>query len=84
MGKHNDCGIHGATPPDLTHYLDIGQQGCARHCLFAQLGDSSKLGESISSLGSAIGVLLQRRSDRNLPRTSFNRGVKQGKVMAHE
>ena len=84
MGKHNDCGIHGATPPDLTHYLDIGQQGYARDCLFAQLGDSSKLGESISSLGSAIGVLLQRRSDRNLPRTSFNRGVKQGKVMAHE
>ena len=84
FGQHNNWGIHGATPPDATHWLYIGQMGYARECLFAQLGDTSKLSSDISNLATAIGIMLQRRSDRNLPRTTFNRGVKGGKLMAHE
>ena len=84
FGQHNDRGIHGATPPDLTHWMQIGQFKYTRECFFAQTGESTKLTESLEATASYIGILLQRQSDRNLPRTTFNRGIQGGKLMAHE
>ena len=62
----------------------IGQLGYSRDGFFDQTGEKSNLSGVLNTIGAAIGVLMQRQSDRDLPRTLSNRGVQAGKVMAHE
>ena len=84
FGMHNDHGIHGATPPDKLHYMNIGQYGYTRDCLFAQLGETGNLSVAINNIATLVGVFLQRQSDRDLPRTSFAKGVQAGRLQGHE
>lgn len=84
FGLHNDRSIHGAVAPDPMHLVDIGKYGYLRDNLFAQLGKGTMISKLIDEIATTIGILLKRQSDKDLPRTTFSKGVKGGKVMAHE
>ena len=54
-----------------------------KECLFAQTGDKSHLSRNLDSLCITVGNLLKRQSDRSLPRTMFEGGVREGHMQAH-
>ena len=83
FGKHNDEGVHGATPLEILHWIQLGQFGYSRENLFKQTG-SGKLGRDVNKCATEMGWLFQRQSDKALPRTKFTNGVMKGKLMAHE
>jgi len=84
FGLHNDFGVHGACPIEMLHYLQIGKYKYARGMFFEQTGKDSILSTKINALAKAMGFLFKRQSDRELPRTMFAKGIKKGKLMAHE
>ena len=84
FGLHNDYGIHGACPLEVLHWLQLGKYGYVREMLFAQLGKDSALANEFNALARTLGKLFKRQSDRDLPRLDFSKGVKKGKLMAHE
>jgi hypothetical protein len=84
FGKHNKCGIHGACPLEVLHWLLLGQYKYLRAMFFDQLGDKSSVAEEINDIAAHFGKLFQRQSDRGLPRTMFSKGVNKGKLMGHE
>ena len=83
FGSHNDLGIHGAAPMEIIHWIQLGQFKYSREMLFHQTGEGN-LGEELNVVATSLGPLLQRQSDRSLPRTKFSKGVMKGKLMAHE
>ena len=84
FGSHNDHGIHGACPMEALHWICINQFGYTRNNFFEQCGPTSELASIINSTAIAIGVMLKRQSDKDMPRTQFAKGVQEGKLMAHE
>ena len=84
FGCHNSLGIHGATPLDLLHYLNINKFKYNRGGLFDQLGENTALSRKINALMVSVGCLFSRQSDRNKPRTSFSKGLKKGRLQGHE
>ena len=84
FGTHNDRSVHGATPMEPLHWIQLNGFGYTRSNLFEQLGPSSDLATTISAIAMSLGDLLRRQSERDMPRTSFQKGVQDGKVMAHE
>jgi len=84
FGLHNDYGIHGACPLEVLHWLQLGKYGYVRGMLFDQLGVDSALANEFNALARTLGKLFKRQSDRDFPRLDFSRGVKKGKLMAHE
>ena len=83
FGLHNDHGIHGATPLDATHYIQLGTYKYDREMLFQQTGHG-KLGDAFNICCTHMGWLFQRQSDKRYPRTKFTSGIIKGKLMAHE
>ena len=84
FGLHNDWGVHGATPMELIHWIQLGMFKYSRDMLFEQTG-KGKLGENVNNVATQMGWLFQRQSNKNeFPRTKFTRGVMKGKLMAHE
>jgi len=84
FGQHNDFGIHGACPIEVLHWIMLGMYKYDRESLFNQTGTDSILGKRLNTIATHIGVLLQRQSDRTLPRTSFPTGVMVGQLRGHE
>jgi len=84
FGQHNDFGIHGACPIEVLHWIMLGMYKYDRESLFNQTGTDSILGKRLNTIATHIGVLLQRQSDRTLPRTSFPMGVMVGQLRGHE
>ena len=84
FGSHNDHGIHGACPMEALHWICINSFGYTRSNFFEQCGPTSGLAETINTTAIAMGTLLKRQSDRDMPRTQFTKSVQEGKVMAHE
>ena len=66
------------------HWIQLNGFGYTRSSFFEQVGPSSELASTISAIAMSLGDQLRRQSDRDLPRTSFQKGVQDGKVMAHE
>ena len=83
FGLHNDWGVHGATPLEALHWINLGMFGYTRANLFNQTG-KGKLGQAFNNVATHIGWLLQRQSDKEYPRTKFTNGVMKGKLMGHE
>ena len=81
--KHNNLGIHGATPLEMLHWIQLGQFAYTRENIFNQTG-KGKFGLALNSLGTQMGWLLQRQSNKEFPRTKFTNGVMKGKLMGHE
>ena len=85
FGAHNDYGVHGATPVEPLHWIELGKFKNTRDNFFKQTGESSKLTKDIDSLARCMGHLYKRQSLSNvLPRTSFNKGILKGHLQAHE
>ena len=80
----NDRGIHGATPSEMLHALLLGLFKYGRDIFFEHAGTSSKLSEDLDGLAKMYGKLLSRQSDRDLPHTNFNKGIRKGKLMAKQ
>ena len=84
FGSHNDCGVHGACPLELLHWLLLGQCKYLRGMFYYQTGKESKLSEKINAIAQHVGYLFSRQSDRDKPRTKFSKGMKKGKLQGHE
>ncbi len=84
FGLHNQLSIHGATPIEILHWLDIGKFGYNRENLSTQMGEKSKFGLAFDAVCASIGYLFARQSDQDLPRTQFAKGIKSGKLQGHE
>ena len=83
FGHHDESGVHGAIPWDILHWMQLNWFKNTRDCFFAQTGDKSQLTKEFDSLCITMGKLLQRQSDRSLPRVNFNSGVRQAMLQAH-
>ena len=84
FGAHNEMGVHGSCPIDMLHALLLGIFRYIRDCFFEQLGATSKLAKDINSLSREYGSLFNRQSTRDLPKTSFAKGIQAGKIMGKE
>ena len=84
FGCHNKCGIHGACPLEILHWFQLGKYKYSRACFFSQTGKDSIVGNLINALAITMGFFFKRQSDRDLPRTMFSKGIKKGKLQAHE
>lgn len=84
FGSHNEMGIHGACPMEMLHAILLGIFRYIRDCFFKQLGETSKLAQDINSLSREYGLLMSRQSLRDMPKTSFSKGIYAGKIMAKE
>jgi hypothetical protein len=51
---------------------------------FTQTGKDTILSKRFNALCKSMGYLFKRQSDRDINRTDFSRGIKGGKLMAHE
>lgn len=77
-------GIHQSCPIEILHWILLGMYKYSRLSLFEQTGKTSILSTNLNALAINMGFLFQRQSDRERPRTSFSKGVKQGKLMGHD
>ena len=84
FGMHNNSGIHGATPMEVLHWVQLNTYKYNREAFFCQTGEKSKLSNKIDALTQTFGILLERQSDRNMPRTRFAEGIRGGFMQAHE
>ena len=69
---------------DMLHALSLGIFKCTRDCFFDQIGEKSRLASEINGLAKEYGKVFTRQSDRDLPLTSFGRGIQKGKLMGEE
>ena len=80
----NDRGIHGATPFEKLHHIDLGIFPTLRNTFFQFVGDSAELAKEINGLATQCGQLINHQSDRSMPPTNFGNGIQKGKLMARE
>ena len=75
-------GTHGACPSEKLHAILLGILEYTRDIFFVYCGKSSQLAEDMNGLGRTYAKLFTRQSERNLPNTSFSKGIQEGKFMA--
>jgi hypothetical protein len=84
FGLHNNLGVHSACPLEMVHWWQLGKYAYNRSMFFTQTGKDSILSKRFNALCKSMGYLFKRQSDRDVNRTDFSRGIKGGKLMAHE
>jgi hypothetical protein len=84
FGQHHDRGIHGSCPMEMLHAVLLGIFKYIRDIFFEHIGPTSQAAKEVNALAKEYGELLTRKSDRDLPKTKFNRGIQAGKIMAKE
>jgi hypothetical protein len=84
FNQGNDRGIHGATPSDKTHAIDLGMLKRTREIFFKAVGESAAVAQDIAGLGRLYGKLISHQSDRSMPLTNFSNSIGQGRKMAKE
>lgn len=82
--RANERGIHGAAPSEMLHAMLLGTFKYIRDIFFDYMGKSSALAENMDGLAKLYGKLISRQSDRDLPNTNFNKGIRKGKLMAKQ
>ena len=82
----NEYGIHGVTPSEPLHMIDLGIFKYLVQVFFLQLGSPDcKLHSLIDTWAKTIGRYLQHQSDRDLPRCYFPNGISGStKLNGHE
>ena len=83
FGLHNNRSIHGASPMELLHWIQLGQYKYTRDMLFEQTGEG-KMGKDLNDYCCALGPMFQRQSDKSFPRCHFTNTIMKGILMAHE
>ena len=84
FGLQNRRGIHGACPMELLHAILLGMFMYIRNCFFGQIGKSSMAARDINGIAQQYGRMFAHQSDRDLPKTTFGKGIQAGKIMAKE
>lgn len=84
FNQGNNRGIHGATPCEKLHQFDLGVIPRTRTVFFKQIGEDSEAATNIDALAIAYGHKFAHQSDRTIPQTNFNNGIKAGKLMARQ
>ncbi len=84
FNQGNNRGIHGATPCEKLHQFDLGVIPRTRTVFFKQIGEDSKAATHVDALAIAYGHKFAHQSDRTIPQTNFNNGIKAGKLMARQ
>ena len=84
FASHNECGVHGACPMEMLHWIQLGMYKYTRENFFFQTGKTSRLSKLINTIASEMGWLFQRQSDRGYARTKFTKGIQKGVLMAHQ
>ena len=82
----NPRGIHGVTPSEPLHMIDLGIFKYLVQVFFAVIGSKDcKLHSLVDTWAKRVGKHLQHQSDRNLPRTYFPNGISGAtKLNGHE
>ena len=86
FGLHNNRGLFGACPGEMLHLISLGW---FKYCLEAFSDQAGAPGtvpvKKYDSLCATIGTRLARQSDRDVPRTNFQKGFSSGaNLMGHE
>src|SRR5512145_2262976 len=68
----------------MVHWYQLRKYSYNRTMFFSQTGKTSNLSNRFNALCKSMGYLFKRQSDRDINRTYFSRGIKGGKLMAHE
>src|SRR5512145_1964888 len=68
----------------MVHWYQLRKYSYSRTMFFAQTGKDSNLSKWFNALCKSMGYIFKRQSDRDINRTDFSRGIKGGKLMAHE
>ena len=84
FGLHDNSGIHGASPWEILHWIQLGMYKYDREALFLQTGETTKLSRDLDALAQTYGTFLGRQSDRTLDRVAFHDGIRTGKMQANE
>jgi hypothetical protein len=86
FGLHDGgaAGIHGATVADMLHFLLLGFFKYDIIGLHEQMGKKTPTADEFNALAKEYGQLYKHQSDREKPKTAFNKGIFQGKIMAKE
>lgn len=69
---------------EMLHHILLGIFKYVRNIFFSQIGDMSQTAQEINALAKLLGKFFARQSDRDLPKTNFTKGIKEGKIMAKE
>ena len=83
FGLHNNRSIHGASPMEMLHWIQLGQYKYTRDMLFEQTGEG-RMGRDLNDYCCALGPMFQRQSDKSFPRCHFTNTIMKGILMAHE
>lgn len=84
FGAHSTDGVHGACPIEMLHAINLGVFKYTRDTFFEQIGPTSNAADDINALAIEYGTLFKRQSEREMPKTKFNNGIRCGKLMANE
>ena len=84
FGLHNKMGIHGACPMEMLHHILLGIFKYVTVGFKEHIGLSSQHLDDINALAKQYGYLFARNSDRDLPKTTFSKGILHGKIMGKE
>ncbi len=80
----NAMGIHGACPSEKLHAIQLGIFKYVRTIFFKHMGEYSQLARDINGIATMYGKLLTRQSEKDLPVTTFSKGIQTGKLMGRE
>ena len=80
----NAMGIHGACPSEKLHAIQLGIFKYVRTIFFKHMGEYSTLASDINGIATMYGKLMTRQSKKDLPVTSFSKGIQKGKLMGRE
>ena len=83
FGLHNNRSIHGASPMEILHWIQLGQYKYTRSMIFEQTGEG-QMGQDLNDYCCALGPMFQRQSDKTFPRCNFTNTIMKGILMAHE
>ena len=71
-------GIHGACPSEKFHAIQLGIFKYVRTIFFKHMGEYSQLETDINGIATMHGKLMTRQSEKDLPVTSFSKGIQKG------
>ena len=80
----NKYGVHGACPLEMLHWVLLRKLKYLQQMFFEQAEKDSLLVNEINVLAAQMGIIFQRQSYQGLPRTSFSKGIKSGKLQGRE
>ena len=84
FGSHNDRGVHGSTPMEMLHQILLGTFPMVRAQFLEQIGEHSQAHYHINDIARLLGRFMARQSERDLPKTSFSKGIFASKLTGKE